>query len=247
MTYVPLSNTKHQNLLLNKGNFSFLQKQPVVSVFTSEVSLAALDLPLAFAPAENSITLVGILSLEKESNAQVSPQGNWMGGYMPVNIRNYPFSAVFRENQGTILLEQDSEWIGTEEGDPLFDAQGNPTQVLSDYIESLKKAVPAPDLEQSVPKVVQDSGLLETWIEIPRKLYRINPQSLNNLSEQAFWELHRKGALPVIYAHLFSLHRIERIKNLAKQKLNIVQQQQKAAPAPKAIVDFEDNIFRFDV
>jgi len=247
MAYVPLSNNKHQDLLLNKGNLFFLENQPIVSIFSSEVSLAALDLPIAFVSTEKSISLVAILSLERESNAQIDPQGNWMGGYIPVNIRNYPFSTACRGNQGTILVEHDSEWLSTEQGDPLFDSQRNPTELLSNYIQSLKKAVPAPSLEQSALKLIQDTELLEVWTEVPRKLYRINLQSLNNLSEDAFLQLRKNGALPVIYAHLFSLHRIERIKYLAKQKLNIAQKQQKAASSPKAMVDFEDNIFRFDI
>ena len=96
MAYVPLSNNKHQDLLLNKGNLFFLETQPIVSIFSSEVSLAALDLPIAFVSTEKSISLVAILSLERESNAQIDPQGNWMGGYIPVNIRNYPFSTACR-------------------------------------------------------------------------------------------------------------------------------------------------------
>ena len=246
MAYVPLSTSKHQDFLLNKGNLSFLESQPVISIFSSEVSLAALDLPLAFSPTENSVCLVAILSLENDSNAQIDPRGNWMGGYMPVNIRNYPFSTAFRGNQGTILVEQDSEWLSTEQGDPLFDSQGNPTELLSSYVQSLKKAAPAPALEQKMLKLIQDYELLETWTEVPRKLYRINLQALNNLSEQAFLQLRKNDALPVIYAHLFSLNRVERIKNLAQQKQNIVQKQQKAASA-KVVADFEENIFRFDV
>jgi len=246
MTYVPLSTSKHQHLFLNKGDLSFLHNQPVVSMFSSEASLAALDLPLAFAPAKNSISLVGILSLEKESNAQIGPKGNWMGGYMPVNIRNYPFSIAFTGNQGTVLVEQDSEWLSTEQGDPLFDSQGNPTEILSEYIQSLKKSVPAPALERNVLEVIQKNDLLESFIDVPRKLYRINLQSLNNLSEMTFLQLRKNGALPVIYAHLMSLHRIERIKSLAQQKQNAAQRQQKAASA-KVVADFEENIFRFDV
>jgi Trk K+ transport system NAD-binding subunit len=63
--------------------------------------------------------------------------------------------------------------------------------------------------------------------------------------------LHRAGALGVIYAHLISLPRINRIKNLAQRKKKMAEQQVRAGKqaAGKQSLDFsleDDELIKFD-
>ena len=69
-------------------------------------------------------------------------------------------------------------------------------------------------------------------------------QKLASLDDQAFLQLRQKAALPVLYAQLMSMPRINRIKNLAQQK-------QKMQPKAEEVdVDklfgAEDDIISFD-
>lgn len=235
--------SEHKELKLTQAYYLFLQDRPVFSIFLSEVSLAALDLSLAFSSTDKGLSLVAILSLEKANNAQIGSKGHWMGGYMPMLIRNYPFSISLDGQQTTMLVDQDSKWLSKEEGDALFDQEGNPSEVLSKYMQNLKNIASSLQTEKLALKAIEDSGLLETWMEIPQKLFRVNPQSLYSLSDQKFVKLRKVGALPVIYAHIFSQHRLERIKNLAKQKQNMAQVP-KATPSG-ALVDFNENVLRY--
>ena len=106
--------------------------------------MAALDLPLAFAPAQNGISLTAVLSLEKETNAHIGPQGDWMGGYKPLMVRFHPFFLALSGSKAQVLIDEDSDWISPQRGNPLFDKEGNPTELLNKYIQGLKQSVANP-------------------------------------------------------------------------------------------------------
>ena len=247
MAYTPLSHSQFKEYRLRKGTYSFLHGRPVVPVFVSEAPRAALDLPLAFAPAKKGVVPVAVLSLNQEDNAQVGPQGEWMGGYMPAQIRCHPFSLAFSGERATLLVDRDSEWLSTEEGEPLFDDQGNVTELVQGYIETLKQTASSPRLETEAVAAITNSDILQPWIQEPVKLFRISEPALNGLSEHTFLRLHQQGALPLVYAHLISLARLERIRQLARQKEEASRQWEAEAqtkPRP-AVMDFEQDMVRF--
>lgn len=245
MTYTALSNNQHARLRLSQGTYNYLNEQPVVSIFSSEAGLACLDLPLAFAPGEKGISLVAVLSLNKGNNAQVGPKGYWMGGYMPVLVRCHPFSLALQGQQAVVLVDEDSDWLSTEQGEPLFDEQGNPTEILNKQIQLLQNSAPNPQLEANALRAIYDSGLLQTWIEVPQKLLAISLKSLSSLDDEGFKKLRKSGALPIIFAHIFSQYRIERIKNLAQQKQNMTDKQISQDDSFAGTLDLKDDIFRF--
>lgn len=131
MHYTPLSNVNHRQLHLKRGTFFYLQDKPLVPISVVEAVRAALDLPLGFLRKDDtSLGLMAVLSLNKDDNAQLGPKGLWMGGYMPALVRANPLSIVVRENQTTIVVDADSDWLSESEGEPLFDPEGNPTTMI---------------------------------------------------------------------------------------------------------------------
>ena len=244
-----LSSVQHRNLRLRKGTFFHLDNQPMVPVSVAEAPLAALDLPLVFARGEGGgLGLMALLSLNPKDNVHVGPKGLWMGGYMPVVVRTHPFGLYFDGARATVVVVEDSDWLSTNEGDPLFDQDGNPTPVLKNITELLKKRFPHPQRDIPVLEAIAQSAILEPLGQVSDRLLKITPDKLAGLDDRAFLELRKKNALPVIYAHLMSLARIDRIKNLAQRKEQIRQHlvKHKKLPDGEFSLRMDDDMISFD-
>lgn len=243
MRYVALSNTVHADLKFTQRTFFHLLDQPMVAISVVEAPRAALDLPLAFSRRpDHSLFLAAILSLEKGENPHISPQGLWMGGYMPAVINGYPFALAFKEEKAVVVFDEDSGCLSPKGDKPLFDDKGNPTELLDELTRLLKNRYPNPHRDNPVLEAIDRLGVLEPWSDISENLLRVNPRLLTELEDRSFLELRQNNVLGVIYAHLMSLPRINRIKNMAKRKENMVEQAQKQ---PRAEIDYDADMIRF--
>jgi len=130
MSYEPLSYSKHKDLRLTRGTFFYLDNKPCVPISIVEAPRAALDLPMAFAGTQKGLSLVTILSLDKEDNAHVGPKGLWMGGYIPVVVRAHPFALAYQEDKAVLIVDSESDWLSQTEGQPLFEADGSKSQAV---------------------------------------------------------------------------------------------------------------------
>jgi hypothetical protein len=248
MSYTPLSSSTHKNLRLIRGTFFHLQNKPYVPISVLEASRAALDLPLAFARTRQGLSVVAILSLDKEDNAHVGPKGLWMGGYIPVVVRAHPFSMYIEQGKAVLLVDTESDWLSEDEGDLLFDAEGNPNTALQNKIDLLKNKAPNPHRDQPVLEAIAKSGVLESWEDVLSGLYRINREKLYSLDDQTFLGLRNQKALDVIFAQLASLPRINRLNNLAQRKQKMRERLgQQQVSEEDILSSFEDDdILRFD-
>jgi hypothetical protein len=253
MKYVALSSTNHADLKLAKRTFFHLQDQPMVPISVSEAVRAALDLPLAFTrKPDNTLLLVAILSLEKDDNPLVRPDGWWTGGYMPAIINCYPFALAFKEDQGILVVNEGSDCLSTTVGEPLFDTEGKPSELLNKITRLLKTSFPNPHRDTPVLEAIDAAGILEPWSDVSENLLKVSRQKLAKLGGESFLDLRQKNILPVLYAQLMSLPRINRIKNLAQQKKKAAEQQIQVGKqaAGKQSLDFslekDDELIKFD-
>jgi hypothetical protein len=242
MPYVPLSSTEHADLKRKTGTFFYLKDQPMVPVSVKEAPKAALDLPLVFVRSEQGhLALMAVLSLEKDNNVHVGPKGLWMGGYMPAVVRAHPFALAYRKDQAVVVVQKDSDWLSTNEGQPLFDAAGNPAKLLNDITALLKQSFPNPRTDTPVLAAIDAAGILEPWAAVSDNLQKVNPEKLAGLGDADFLALRGKNALTVIFSHLLSLPRINRIKNLGKRKEKMGEK----VPQVQNLIQ-DDDIISFD-
>jgi hypothetical protein len=244
-----LSSVAHRDLRRKTGTFFYLDNQPLVPVSVVEAPVAALDLPLVFTRDENDrLGLMALLSLNPKDNVHVGPKGLWMGGYMPVVVRTHPFGLYFDGDRATVVVVEDSDWLSTGEGDPLFDHDGKPTPLLNSITELLKKRFPHPHRDIPVLEAIAQSAILEPLGQVSDRLLKINPDKLAGLDDQAFLKLRKKNALPVVYAHLMSLSRIQRIQNLAQRKEQMREHlvKHKKLPDGEFSLRVEDDMISFD-
>lgn len=251
MKYTVLDNSEHRDLRRKRGTLFYLKEQATTSLSVVEAPRAALDLPLAFGrDGEGRLQLLALLSLGAGDNVQIGPMGLWLGGYIPAVIRTHPFLLSFRDDRPVVMVAEESDWLSTSEGRPLFGPLGGPTKLLNKITRLLRTRCPNPTRDTPILELIDRSGILSDWsaLAVPN-LMRVDPQKLADLDNEIFTGLRRHEALAVIYAQLFSIPRLNRLKTLARRKEKMAERQLNAKGVPAdlgLIFDDDDDLIKFD-
>ncbi len=220
---IPVNNELHANLKVkNEVHLGFITDQQIVPVVVHEFALAATNYPLFF--VKNSETgqfqSVAMMGLKQGENLFVE-DGEWQGTHIPGVVHNYPFKLLATDEEASqimLALDHDSDLVSEEEGEPLFDADNKETP----FMEARKRAV----IQYFESGHVTDNfvaQIVEFDLLVPRSLtvkvdgeetnldgmYFVDEQKLNELSDEDFMTLRKRGFLTLIYSHLVSLHQIQ--------------------------------------
>lgn len=212
----------------------------LVAVCLQEVAHAMHSLPLAFIESEGTPRLVAVLGISPQQNLFVTPDGRWLGSYIPALFRGAPFGLV-RDDQDNyhLAIQTAATRCSTEDpdGEVFFDAEGKPTLRMAQTLEFLLKV--ESDLRQTDLTVacLQHHRLLkpaplvihgpegETRLE---GLLQIDEVALNALSGEALVELRGCGALFLAYSQLLSLQNFPRLGQL----LSYAAKREGTSPGP---------------
>ncbi|TYT73157.1 SapC family protein [Desulfobotulus mexicanus] len=240
------------------NNYSFAAKDPVINIVGAEVGKASLAMPLAFIVSEFQYTLVAVLSPVNNENAFISPQGSWLGNYVPATFRSYPFRLYQAEDMKApaLCIEADSNLL-VDQGDDtaadaleFFDENGKPAAELQKVIDFLTQIERNRIATQKVVDLVAQLDLLEPWdyqplvddtIQKVNGLYRINEKKLNDLSSAEFQHLRDEAALPIIYAQLISTNHITVFDHLFRLRKKVSSSQVKPLDIGQIEELFSDN------
>lgn len=159
---VLLEKKKHAGLAYRAlTDVSFARNQRLVPLLPGEVSEASHCFPIVFARPGSAqpFALMGL----GEVNIFVGPKGRWTAPYMPLLLRNYPFSLAevrrtgeeqhaptAAETQGSgggtgggdvmemaIAIDEDAPHFRGRGGTPLYTAEGEPSEELRRIIAAL--------------------------------------------------------------------------------------------------------------
>lgn len=217
-------------------DFSFAGRAGMVPIVAAELSLAALNYPLAFLPtppaspqeegAPPTMELVGLLSLEEKRNLFVAANGAWLTDFVPASIGTYPFRYRPGSNGGHAALYADmaSGLFGHGQehgGDPLFGPDGKPSAKMRQIVGALQAFEKSRRLTQKVCGQVLRAGLLVPWGQTKdapsfARLMRVDEPRLMKLGLRELDALRKSGALLLIYSHLISLAGLARLHRLTK-------------------------------
>jgi len=142
--------------------------------------------------------------------------------YVPAAIRRYPFTLAPTQdpNQFLICVDEESELVGTEEGNPLFTAEGELSETMEHVRKYLTELHQMEQFTHQVCKELKDMNLFTSMNlnfqnmgqnQQIRGLYLVNEENLNKLGDNDFLKLRKSNALPAIYAHLASLPQADRL------------------------------------
>jgi len=193
----PLNNKQHANLKIQHTNdVSRFKNQHLIPITVQDFIPLSTEFPIVFVKNEDTgqFTSVAVMGIRSGINLYCQDV-EWTCAVAPVGFHNAPLSLVKTSDNSdevTVCFDEKSSFISTDSGEALFDEQGLQTEFLNKKKLNVKLA------REAEPMLL--SGI-----------YLINEKVLNALPIQEFEELRSQGLLPLIYAHLASLHQITRL------------------------------------
>jgi hypothetical protein len=196
----------------------FLVTSHAVPLTSDEFIGASRYYPIIFTQGENPVPLA-LMAMNEGMNTFVDDNGKLINPvYVPAYIRRYPFMFVRAQpdsDEMTLCFDPNSEAIGTEEGEPLFDGT-EPAQATKDILAFCQQFEESGLRTGQFMKELADSGLLmdgEVAIQVPdqeqpftyRGFQMVDENKLRELRGDVLRKMGQNGMLPLIYAHLFSL------------------------------------------
>ncbi len=227
---VPLNKNAHaKTKVKNAANFPQVADQHLIPVVVQEFIPVSSSFPIIFVrenPESDNFVAVALMGLEKGENLYVSSE-KYDEIYAPAALRSYPFSIASDEKkeQYFVCIDENSDLVSEEEGEDLFNAEGEETEYLTKRRDFTGKFVENMQITSGFVKVLQENDLL-----VPNDLsvrlengqsfnlngiFRVDEEKLNALPIEKFEDFRKRGVLPAVYAHLNSLQQVQR---LAKRK-----------------------------
>lgn len=224
---VGLEPAQHGDLRLDRGqDYSFAAHADNIPLVMGELEAAAQHYPILFTTGLDP-TPVALVGLRREENLFVMPDGRWReGGYLPAYCRAYPFIFI---NTGSgderyIGIDADAACLRRDGGDALF-ADGQPTPALETAIAFCDQYRNAAYAAKEFGKALADQGVLqEEAVSVTfddgrtaqvRGFQVIRPERLDNIVDEVFLLWRHNGYLSGVFAHLFSLGRLNSLVELA--------------------------------
>src|SRR5438477_4333044 len=223
---VPFLKTQKVRLLAPGEVPEFARRGNAIPISHTEFQFAAREYPIVFTSGDEgkSFAPVAVLGIAAGENLFVVNAAWARGVYVPAYARRYPFCVakvtLNQVEQKDRLICIEKAFID-EQGEPLFDAQSQPSAKWSE-IERLLAEYEA-DLERSreMAAILGDYGLLEPFTMqatfekgTPMHLtgmQRVSEKNLENLNAAQLKNLMRKGYMARIYLHLLSLANFGRL------------------------------------
>lgn len=229
---VPVNQQRHAGKKIKQvEGFGFASQFHIAYVTTHEFVRSAAIYPLVFIEdkEKDEFRPVALLGLDAGENLFVGENGKWSASYVPAIIRRYPFALSQASDDGRFLVcvDEGSELLSETEGTPLFNEQGEPTEVIENVKRYLSELQQMDAITAEFCKFLAKNNLfvpLNMRVRQNDKIknisgcYVINEERLNNLSDELFLEMRTKHYLPAIYAQLTSLSQIERLVMLKDEQ-----------------------------
>jgi hypothetical protein len=192
-----------------------------IPLTVDEFTLVQRHYPIVFSIGDNPIPMA-LMGLNEGVNVFLSADGRPLDAqtYIPAYIRRYPFLlARLKEDSDELSLcfDPTAGSIGEfEDGQPLFDDDGQPSQATKAILEFCEQFEAASQRTAAFMGDLVQSGLLmdgEVSIQpegatqpyVYRGFRMVDEEKLRELRGDELRKYNQGGLLPLVYAHLFSL------------------------------------------
>ena len=228
---VALNKEAHQDLKLgpNEVGFKFAKQTNSVLLSGMEFVHAAKEYPIIFVKAGKRHVPVALLGFRNDENLFVDENGKWDAKYIPAFVRRYPFvlaeapegSKKASEQKLVVCIDETFPGLNREKGKPLFQEDGEPTELLENAIKFLQEFQNHYQRTEIFVNRLNDLELLteftaSTELADGEKialsgLMVIDEKKLMALDKKKVVELFRSGEMGWIYAHLLSLSNLNQV------------------------------------
>ncbi len=207
-------------------NYNFAAADALSPLVVQELPKAMLSMPIGFILAEDgTYKPVSIQGLEPGKNLFVALDGRWVGGYIPVAYRCYPFVIANTEDgQQVLCYNEDSGLLSDTEGELFFGEDEQPSKATIEVLNVLSQVVVNRVVTEKACAVLQKHNLIQPWLiklqtpngeKTVEGLFRMDEAAMNKLSAEAFLELRDTGALTLAYCQLLSMQHLPLLGQLA--------------------------------
>ncbi|MBF0210215.1 MAG: SapC family protein [Desulfamplus sp.] len=231
----PLTQNSHQDIRFTSvADYSFAKNVSNAPISFSEFIHASKYYPIVFLK-EHNLPVV-LLSLNRDQNNFINEDGSWKVQYIPAYFRQYPFILVkaaapsdspeasgngssasttdASEERYVVCIDRDAPHFASLQGDIMFTANGQFTDMTQKAVEFLKLYQREISLTSNIVKIMEDKGIL-----VDRQFnVNMNGQNisvggfravdmvkLNELDDATLADWVRKGIMPLIFSHANSL------------------------------------------
>ena len=208
MNIAALHSDEHRDLRYVGGA---LPDTPVAKITISEMKRCAENFCIVFT---NEIVPTMLVLLGQEDNVMIDENFN---GYVPASLKNYPFLLGNADGKRVLCVDMDSEQIqkGGEEGEILFDKEGNKSEFLGKVVSALKNYDADFRKTETMMEEIKKAGILvdkELNLKVGKENYVlikgfsiVSKSKLNELDDKTLAMFVRNGYMNLINIHLSSL------------------------------------------
>lgn len=217
---------------LNPG-YLFAEKDSVCPIVLQELPNAMANMPIAFMPVEDKYALVAVQGLTPETNLFVDANGDWLGKYIPAGYRSYPFVLASTSGDGenlVLCVDEDSGLVDGDEADQdFFNKEGELSERMQEVMKFLSEGHNGMLAATRICQQLQELNLFKPWtlqIQLEKGshkvdgLFCIDEPAFNKLSDDAFIELRKTGAVAVVYSHLLSMQQMNNLADATQARTN---------------------------
>lgn len=220
---LPLNSRDHKGWKSKTfDNAGFVGSTHAIPVTIDEFVDAQRDFPIVFTAGENPLP-IALMGLNEGVNVFVDENGKFTEQvYIPAYARRYPFILARlspNSDDMSLCFDPSADVVGDfEDGQELFDAEGQPSDYTKGVLEFCEKFEQAGQrtkafMEQlEKHELLMDGEIAITQNNDPDKpfVYRgfrmVDEKKLAGLSDEVMVELNKNGVLVLLHAHLFSLN-----------------------------------------
>ena len=228
MTHIVIVNNEaHRHLRVRaKPSARLGDNQRFVAVIVSEFPLLAVHYPLFLAKdAETGAFYAGAMLGIDEGENLFLDEGRGFEGYRPLNLQRAPFFTA-GEN---IAIDLDSPRIAENEGERLFDDNGEVSAYLRGIVSAFQQLKPGTEKTRAfidtllqlklVEPITVDLAFDDGTRRVVEDLYTIDQDALRNLPDAAVLDLFRSGHLHLISLMIASLKQVQVLARRKNQRL----------------------------
>ena len=221
---VPLNRELHRDLCISTepGRFAFAATSHLIPAVTDEFALGSRALPIVFLPGAGNPQPAFLVGLRSGENLCIDRESRWTADYMPAYVRRYPFVMGEVADSEPLVCIDDSSALLAEHGAALFLGEGAESPALLEATRLVADYKAAAERTDAFVKTLLENGLFqsinidvkmgETETRTLHGLLTIDEERLNALPAESFLALREKNYLVPIYAHLFSLIAVDRLR-----------------------------------
>jgi hypothetical protein len=224
-----VDSAQHRNLKLKVPITDWTLADKLNAMFVAAVEFGDVcrEFPIVFVKAgkepdgRDAIAPIAVMGLKQNQNLYVSGE-RWRAQYMPAILRFYPFCiARIDETRFAVCMDTAFKGLNADEGQPLFDAEGKPAELLQTMQKQLESLEAEIQRTRLVGQRLQELDLLRDMrfdATMPDGsqhtvdgFLTVDEEKVTALPDNVVAELHRNGMLGLVHLHWVSLGNMRRL------------------------------------